>query len=116
MQKHNFEALHFNEHYEDEPTVRLRPGEDYKIWLEVDGSFDSSFYEIEWKIIQSVNDVIKKGIGKDIEFTPEIGNVSYAPEIYVFLTTKRNWHRCGTYDDVVVISLGKTLPPIEDSY
>ena len=48
MQKHNFEALHFNEHYEDEPTVRLRPGEDYKIWLEVDGSFDSSFYEIEW--------------------------------------------------------------------
>ncbi len=108
--------LHFNGLYGDgEPIIKLRSGECYKLWAEVDSSFDSSFYEVRWRIRQLV-DVIREGEGNVVEFIPDDKNVSYSPEIIFSLITKRGWHRFQAVDDMLVVSLGDVRPPIEDTY
>lgn len=99
------------------PKVQLRSGDSYKLWLEVDSSFDSSFYNILWTAEQSVSSTpIKKGTGSVIELTFSNKNVSYNPIIWIYLTTKRDWHRFGSSDDIVVLRYEEILPPIEDTY
>ena len=63
--------------------IQLRSGDDYKLWVEVDSSFDSSFYEIKWIITQMITDVIAKGSGTEIRFQPTNKNVSYSPTIKI---------------------------------
>ena len=96
--------------------IQLRSGERYKIWVEVDSSFDSSFYEIRWIVKQDYTTVIKKGTGNVIDITLTNKNVSYALEIYIVLTTKRNWHRFHEIDDSIELNYERVLPPIEDTY
>jgi hypothetical protein len=98
------------------PKIQLRSGEQYKLWVEVDTAFDSSFYEIKWVVKQKITDYIKKGTGNTIFFTLTDKNVSYSPEIDIILVTKRNWHRFGEIDDHIVVHLEEVLPPIEDTY
>ena len=78
--------LHFYGHLA--PEIQLRSGDQYKLWVEVDSSFDSSFYEIRWVVKQDYTTLIKKGTGNVIDFTLTNKNVSYAPEIHIDLTTK----------------------------
>lgn len=106
--------LHFYGH--TAPKIQLRSGERYKIWVEVDSSFDSSFYEIKWIVKQDFRTVINKGTGNVIDFTLTNKNVSYAPEIYIMLTTKRDWHRFHDVDDSIKLDYERVLPPIEDTY
>jgi hypothetical protein len=98
------------------PKVQLRSGDKYKLWVEIDPSFDSTLYEISWGVMYYRNDIIKKGIGKIIEFAVENKHVSYSPTITVVLTTSKEWHRHGTYDDIIEIHLDEVLPPIEETY
>ena len=42
--------MHFYGH--TAPKIQLRSGDCYKLWVEVDSSFDSSFYEIHWMVKQ----------------------------------------------------------------
>lgn len=98
------------------PKIQLRSGDSYKLWVEVDSSFDSSFYEIRWTVKQNYTTVIKKGIGCAIEFTLNNKNVSYAPEIQISLVTKREWHRFHDVDDIIKLNYAQVLPPIEDTY
>lgn len=97
-------------------SIQLRSGDDYKLWVEVDSSFDSSFYEIKWVITQMITDVIAKGSGTEIRFQPTNKNVSYSPTIKITLRTKRDWHRFGKVDDIIELHLDDILPPIEDSF
>ena len=106
--------LHFYE--SSMPRIQLRSGESYKLWLEVDNSFDNSFYEISWVVRQDYSTVIKKGKGNIIEFDLNNKNVSYSPEVTICLKTKRDWHRFHDIDDVIVLHYEKVLPPIEDTY
>ena len=97
------------------PKISFRSGDEYKLWLEVDSSFDSSFYEIRWIVTQHYNTLISKGTGSIIQFALTNKNVSYAPDIVIELTTKRDWHRFHEVDDRVVLHFGRVLPPIEDT-
>lgn len=106
--------IHFYGHLA--PKIQLRSGDSYKLWVEVDSSFDSSFYEIVWVVKQDFTTVIKKGTGNVIEFTLNNKHVSYAPEINISLVTKRDWHRFHEVDDVIKLNYKQVLPPIEDTY
>lgn len=99
-----------------EPKIQFRSGDSYKLWVEVDSSFDSAFYEISWVVTQDYTTVIKKGTGSVIAFTLNNKNVSYAPEIRISLITKRDWHRFHNVDDIIEIHYQEVLPPIEDTY
>ena len=98
------------------PKIQLRSGDSYKLWVEVDSSFDSTFYEISWIVKQDYSTVINKGKGNVIEFTLNNRNVSYSPEICISLITKRDWHRFHDEDDIIKLHYKKILPPIEDTY
>lgn len=106
--------LHFYGH--TAPKIQLRSGDRYKLWVDVDSSFDSSFYEIHWIVKQAYTTEIKKGTGNVIDFTLTNKNVSYAPEISIQLITKRDWHRFHTIDDSIKLNYEAVLPPIEDTY
>lgn len=98
------------------PQIQLRSGDEYKLWVEVDSSFDSSFYNILWFVKQDYTTIINKGTGNEITFVLTNKNVSYAPEIVIELITKRDWHRFHDVDDSIKINLQRVLPPIEDLY
>lgn len=98
------------------PKIQLRSGDSYKLWVEVDSSFDETFYDITWVVKQDYLTVIKKGTGNIIEFTLNNKSVSYAPTILISLITKRDWHRFHNDDDTIWLHYDKVLPPIEETY
>lgn len=98
------------------PKIQLRSGERYKLWVEVDSSFDQSFYEIAWIVKRDYSTILKKGTGSVIDFALTNKDVSYAPEISIVLKTKRDWHRFHDIDDYIDIHFENVLPPIEDTY
>lgn len=106
--------MHFYGH--SAPKIQLRSGDQYKLWVEVDSSFDSSFYEIKWIVKQDCTTLIRKGTGNVIDFALTNKNVSYAPEIVIELTAKRDWHRFHDIDDTIKLHYESVLPPIEDTY
>ncbi len=91
--------------------TKFRPGDMYKIWVEVDASFPEDFYEIIW----SMNDK-KVATGKEFIFIPTVDMVSSMKFVYCSLVTKRKWHKYRTYDDGFSVFLGEILPPIEELY
>lgn len=100
------------------PTIQLRSGEQYKLWVTVDSSFTESFYSIKWKVNHNdyLQKPIKTGSGPVIDFTLKNKDVSFALQIIITLTTTRDWHRFHTYDDKIILGLPEVLPPIEDTY
>lgn len=58
----------------------------------------------------------KKRIGNVIEFTLSNKQVSYAPQIFISLVTKRDWYRFHDVDDMIKLNYERVLPPIEDTY
>lgn len=91
--------------------TKFRPGDVYKIWVEVDENFPEDFYEITW----SMNDK-KVATGKEFVFVPTIDMVSSMQFVYCSLKTKRAWHKYRSYDDGFDVLIGEILPPIEDTY
>lgn len=98
------------------PRIQLRSGDEYKLWVEVDSSFNSSIYLINWVVVQNYTTVISRGTGNTISFKLSNKNVSYMPEIRIELVTKRDWHRFHDVDDRIVLHYKSVLPPIEDTY
>ena len=91
--------------------TRFRPGDEYKIWVEVDGSFPEDFYETSWWM----NDK-KVSTGKEFVFKPTIDMVASMQFVYCNLKTQRQWHKYRTYDDSFSVYIGEIFPPIEDLY
>ena len=89
----------------------FRPGDEYKVWVEVDGSFPEDFYEITWWL-----DDKKVATGKEFVFKATVDMVASLQFVYCNLKTKRQWHKYRTFDDSFNIFIGEILPPIEDSY
>jgi len=97
--------------------IRLRSGDCYKLWVEVDSSFDSSSYGVMWRLeTSSFGNIVSKGTGNETNFYATNEMVSYSPSIRFILTQNKQWHRFRKYDDSVEIMLGQILPPIEDVY
>lgn len=91
--------------------IKLRPGDVYKMWVEVDGSFAEDFYEITWWMNEK-----RVAIGKEFVFVPTIEMVSSSQFVHCQLKTKRQWHKYKTHDDSFGCYIGDILPPIEDLY
>ncbi|MDU6266806.1 MAG: hypothetical protein E6600_20215 [Anaerocolumna aminovalerica] len=91
--------------------LELRPGDAYKIWVEVDANFPETFYEITWWIKEK-----KVATGKECTFIPTVDMVSDMIFVHCSLKTKREWHKYKSHDDSFDSLIGKILPPIEDSY
>lgn len=90
---------------------KFRPGDVYKIWVEVDGSFPEDFYEITWWM----NDK-RVATGKEFVFKVTVNMVASMQFVSCTLKTKRQWHKYRTYDDSFSAFIGEVLPPIEDMY
>lgn len=91
--------------------TKFRPGDTYKIWVEVDGSFPEDFYEITWWM----NDK-KVATGKEFVFIATVDMVASLQFVYCNLKTRRQWHKYRTFDDCFSVYIGEVLPPIEESY
>ena len=91
--------------------INLRPGDEYRVWVEVDGSFPEDFYEITWWM-----DDKKVGTGKTFVFKATVDMVASIQFVYCNLKTKRPWHKYRSHDDSFSIFIGEILPPIDDSY
>lgn len=91
--------------------TKLRPGDIYKIWVEVDASFPEDFYEVTWWMHDE-----KIATGKEFIFKPTIDMVASVQFVYCQLKTKRPWHKYRTLDDGFSVYIGEILPPIEDLY
>lgn len=72
--------------------IRLRSGDEYKLKVIVDSSFDSSSYRIEWSIDYEFHRA-KAGTGSTIEFTATDDMVSRMIELKIKLITNKSWHR-----------------------
>lgn len=96
------------------PKVQLRSGETYKLWLEIDSSFDSALYDVNWIISRGYKERIASGDGTEVILSLFNQDVAYEIIIVIHLKTKKDWHRLQDKDDTVFIHLNPILPPIED--
>lgn len=94
------------------PCVTFHSGEYYKIWVEVDGSFDENTYMVSWKYECGEHKVKGQGNCVEIVFTDDM--VSRPLKIQFSLKTINSWHRMAMRDcdDMLKISYKPILPPI----
>ena len=102
--------------------IELRSGDVYKIWVEVDGAFPESSYEVKWDA--RCGDRMERGSGNEAEIALRDGDVSTRLEVIFTLTTKNSWHkhaiefdRSRDFDDRFRWKANdEILPPIESTY
>ncbi|MGO9464687.1 MAG: hypothetical protein ACLQVF_11115 [Isosphaeraceae bacterium] len=91
----------------------LRPGDQLRLEVEVDASFDPSAYRVKWN-------TNAPGLGADIRTGPSYvlklrdRHVNEFFRVEVDLTSNRQWHRFGTHDADLKI-MYKVLPPVSPS-
>ncbi len=89
----------------------LWPGNTLGIEIEIDPSFDTSSYAIEW----SINDhtISKYNNKTKISLNIEAKNVGTIFSVRCSIISNKNWHKHGIYDDDITIFY-KVLPPLDD--
>ena len=97
-------------------NIKLRSGDVYRVEVEVDPSFDSNGYEVdwcyEWKYDEETK--VRNKLSIDIPVTNEM--VGRYLKISCSITTHKDWHKHGSYDDYFLYEIKTILPPIEDNY
>ena len=97
--------------------IRLRTGDIYRVEVEVDPTFDPSRFSLEWYCEWEYEEKYKRFRDTnciDIHITNEM--VGRSLKICCTLTTDKEWHRHGSYDDYFQYEIKTILPPIEDCY
>lgn len=96
----------------DRPNPIFHSGESYKVWVEVDGSFNENTYVISWCYECGEHKVKGKGNCVEISFTDDM--VSYPLHIQFSLKTINSWHRMAVCDcdDILEINYKRILPPV----
>ena len=96
----------------DRPKPIFHSGEFYKVWVEVDGSFNENTYTISWKYECGEHKVNGQGNYVEISFTDDM--VSYPLHIQFSLKTINSWHRMAAKDcdDILKMNYECILPPI----
>lgn len=108
--------IHATGHHGD-PKVRVRSGDTYKIWVEVDSSFPENTYDVTWEFKCGKREL--KGSGNVVEVSFSDKDVSYWFEIKFKLKTHNTWHRratCDNDDEMTFSSFSDVLPPINSTY
>ncbi|MEG1957836.1 MAG: hypothetical protein RR071_08890 [Lachnospiraceae bacterium] len=94
---------------------KLRAGDTYKAWVEVDGSYDVERYTITWEF--KCGQRTEKFEGNEMLVKFGVHDVASLPEIKCVLTTDKEWHRRREKgDDELSFRSELVLPPIEDCY
>lgn len=96
--------------------IRLRSGDIYRVEVEIDPTFNSNEYSIEWTFEWELmkKRKIHNQVCADISITNEM--VGRYLKVYCHIITNKDWHKHGWYDDSFDYMITKILPPIEDSY
>lgn len=96
--------------------IRLRSGDVYRVEVEIDPTFNSSEYSIEWVFEWELMKKRKlhNQVSADISITNEM--VGRYIRVYCYIITNKDWHKHGWYDDSFDYMITTILPPIEDSY
>ena len=96
-------------------SIRLRSGDTYTIRVNVDPCFDSSNYMIKWHVTWALTEI---AVYETRELTVSITDMMVGNRLKFSckVTSNKNWHRHGSYDDYMWIELGNVLPPIEENY
>lgn len=96
------------------PNPSFHSGDFYKVWVEVDGSFDENNYTVYWKYKCGKREMKGEGNCVDISFTDDM--VSYPLNIQFSLKTTKSWHRMAAVDcdDFLEINYQCILPPAND--
>ncbi|MBT2286947.1 hypothetical protein J7E78_25845 [Paenibacillus polymyxa] len=91
------------------PMNFLRPGDIYRLEVEIDSSFNASEYTISWKL----NHEEQRGFRNKPYYTIDIleKHVSLSLPIECEIKTNKEWHKYNYYDDNLTIKL-RVLPPI----
>lgn len=116
MEYYPWDVYLYREGFLGEKAVKLRSGESYKIWVEVDSSFAETSYDVTWCF--ECGGRKEKGKGNVVEASFGDKDVSYPFEIIFYLKTHNTWHRRARFDndDEVRIKFGEILPPISSTY
>lgn len=91
-----------------ENSAWLRSGDTFSVEVEVDPSFPSEDYSIEWVCPENVDAQINSS-RITIKLTDQNVRVDFT--IYCKVVSNETWHRCGDVDDAVGITY-KVLPKI----
>lgn len=85
----------------------LRPSDTYSVELEIDPSFETSSYEIEWYVGHS------KVEEKSNKLTITFENKHVASLLHIFCSIKtyNDWHKCSNGNDDNLTLMLKILPP-----
>ena len=96
----------------ERPKPIFHSGESYKVWVEVDDSFNENTYLVSWKYVCGKREA--KGKGKCVEISFMDDMVSYPLEIQFSLKTTNSWHRMAIKDcdDALIINYECILPPV----
>lgn len=102
--------------FKEKKQVKIRSGESYKIWVEVDSSFNETYYDVTWKF--ECGKRKENGKGNVVEVTFGDDDVSYMFTITFCLKTHNTWHRRARFDndDELEIRGSQILPPISSTY
>ena len=90
----------------------LQPGDTLGIEIEIDPTFDTSSYTIEW-IINNKDTAIKYKNKTKISFEIEEMDVGISFTVVCKIISIKSWHKHGRYDDSIHIFY-KVLPPLND--
>ncbi len=103
----------------EKKEIRLRAGDIYSLSISVDPSFERDQYDIQWLVTSGFMgdnyNAIYENITK-IDIPIGVNMVGSYLEIKCILTTKKEWHKHHSYDDMFELSIHTILPPIEDTY
>ena len=72
----------------------------------IDPSFDPQGYEVRWELLGSGQSLI--GSKVTVEITTRHVNERF--EVQCYVTSKKDWHRFGGWDDFIAVTF-KVLPP-----
>ncbi|MFS0870397.1 hypothetical protein [Paenibacillus xylanilyticus] len=87
----------------------LRPGDTYRLEIEIDPTFDAKDYTITWSVMGNINQEYNNMSSLIIHISEE--NVSYNFMISCKIVSNKVWHKHQNYDDKLDVML-RILPPI----
>lgn len=93
--------------FNDDSDKYLRVGDTLSMEIEIDPSFDPQEYAVRWVICGSKT---PEQTGPQLVLRIEMEHVNQNFEIHCYVTSNKEWHRFGGWDDFLAVRF-KVLPP-----
>lgn len=96
--------------YSRDKSAYLQSGDTLWIEVDVDPTFDEQDYDIEWHVSNIGDSMTQVGRRFVLQLSERYVSTRFCAVCY--LTSKKNWHRLGLFDDQIDMTY-KVLPPVE---